>query len=250
MTVYEMTGSGEPLLLLHGALVSRSMWQYQMSAFSEAYQIINLDLPAHGESPDVTGAYTITKLTERIVQLLDSLAIAQTAVCGHSLGGMVAQQLAVSYPERVRKLILAETAFGTQNTVWERLQTSFARPFLKLTPQSMIVNLSAKQYGARNQHVAEYLKQEMGRYDHKTSVRVMGAAFHFSGKKQLKEIQSPTLVLVAEDNKQTHAQGKELAQNIANAKLEIIARASHMLNMDNPEDFNRVVLSFLRPGNE
>ncbi|MBN2556711.1 MAG: alpha/beta fold hydrolase [Anaerolineales bacterium] len=246
MTTYEKIGKGEPLLLLHGALLSRSMWQYQVASFGEIYQIIALDLPAHGETPDITGEYTITLLAENMIQMLDSLGVQQTHVCGHSLGGMVAQQLAASYPNRIRKLVLAETAFGTQNTLWERVQTSFARPFLKMTPQSLIVDLSVKKYSSLNQHVGEYIKQEMSRYDHKTSVRVMSAAFHFSGKAQLKNIQSPTLVLVAEDNKQTHSQGKELAQNIPNAKLKTISHANHMLNMDNPEDFNRVVLAFLQ----
>jgi pimeloyl-ACP methyl ester carboxylesterase len=87
---------------------------------------------------------------------------------------------------------------------------------------------------------------EMSRYDHRTSVRVMSAAFGFAGKEQLQDIQSPTLVLVAEYNKQTHAQGREIAERIPDARFEIIPQSLHMLNMDNPEAFNSSVTAFLR----
>jgi pimeloyl-ACP methyl ester carboxylesterase len=244
----DIVGSGEPLLLLHGALVRSTMWQPQIDAFCASYRLVACDLPAHGESPDVPGEYTIAALSERVSQQLDSLDIERAHVIGHSLGGMVAQQLAVSRPERIQRLVLAETAFGTRNSTWERLQTAFARPFLRLTPQSMLVDLSVRRYGALHAQVADYLTEEMGRYNHQVSVRVMSAAFGFAGKEQLRDIRSPTLVLVAEQNKQTHAQGKKLAELIPDARFEIIPHSLHMLNMDNPVAFNQVVLAFLRDG--
>mgnify|MGYP001819590585 CR=1 FL=1 len=248
MANHDVAGSGEPLLLIHGALVRSTMWRPQIEAFSGAFQVIACDLPAHGETPDLPGAYTISALSEWVGQQLDSLGIGRAHVIGHSLGGMVAQQLAVSQPDRVQRLVLAEAAYGTRNTTWERVQTGFARPFLRLIPQSMLVDLSVRQYGSLHAHVAEFLKEEMGRYDHRTSVRVMSAAFGFAGKDQLRAIRSPTLVLVADKNKQTHAQGREMAARIPDARLQIIPHSLHMLNMDNPEAFNHVVLAFLQDG--
>ncbi len=245
MKSYSIYGSGETLLLLHGALISQAMWQPQIDDFSQEYRVITSDFPAHGREPDVAGKYTIEKLAERVIELLNTLNIEQTHLCGHSLGGMVAQNLVVTYPNRFQKLILVETAFGTKNTFWERMQTSFARPFLRLTPQEMLVDLSVKKYGSRHPHVGEFVRQEMGRYDHKTSLRVMEAAFEFAGKEQLKKIKSPTFVLVGADNRQTHAQGREMANRIPQAKYSIIKDGNHMLNMDNPVVFNREVLSFL-----
>lgn len=110
---YEMSGTGDPFLLLHGALVCKAMWRDQIAAFSKSYQVIAPDLPAHGDSPDVTGEYTITKLSDSIALLLDSLGVQQAHVCGHSLGGMVALEMAASHPARIAKLVLAETAFST-----------------------------------------------------------------------------------------------------------------------------------------
>ena len=245
MTHYNIHGQGESLLLIHGALVSQAMWQPQIVDFAKEFQVVTLDLPAHGNTPDLEGEYSIETLVKFIVKQLDHLSINQTHICGHSLGGMVAQQLAFTHPKRVNKLILAETAFGTQNSFLERIQTRFAKVFLQVTPQSMLVDLSAKQYGSLNSHVGKFVRDEMNHYNHKTSLRVMNAAFGYDGKAQLKQIKSPTLVLVAENNKQTHSQGKKMAEQIPNATFKVIQKANHLLNMDNPEDFNREVIEFL-----
>lgn len=242
----DILGAGEPLLLLHGALVSRAMWRPQWEAFNRHFQVIACDLPAHGAAPDIAGEYTVQGLAASIIQVLDNLGIRQVHVCGHSLGGMVAQQLAVTHPQRVGRLVLAETAFGTRNSFWERLQTAIAQPCLKLTPYKMLVDLSAKQYGALHPRVGEFIRQEMSRYDQRTSLRVMGAALTFAGKQQLKDIATPTLVLVGTKNRQTHTQAREMAARIPSARLEIIPDAHHLLNLDNPNAFNRAVLAFLQ----
>jgi len=85
----------------------------------------------------------------------------------------------------------------------------------------------------------------MGRYDRETAIRVMRAALDFDGKRLLGNIMSPTLVLVGEKNRQTHSQAREMARRILNAHFVIIPAAHHLLNIDNPEAFNRAVLEFL-----
>jgi pimeloyl-ACP methyl ester carboxylesterase len=109
----------------------------------------------------------------------------------------------------------------------------------------MLVTLSARQYGRIHPGVALFIKQEMGRYDRETAIRVMRAALDFDGKRLLGNIMSPTLVLVGEKNRQTHSQAREMARRILNAHFVIIPAAHHLLNIDNPEAFNRAVLEFL-----
>lgn len=128
----------------------------------------------------------LTAVAEFVIEQLDGLNIHQAHFCGHSLGGMVSQQLAWLHPERVHKLVLAETAFGTQNTISERIQTLFAKVFLQVTPQSTLIDLSARQYGSLNSHVANFVREEMNLYDHKTNLRVMSAALGFAGKTKSK----------------------------------------------------------------
>lgn len=244
----QANSKNEPLVFLHGACTSKNMWQQQRDVLGEDHEVICLDLPLHGEHRDVTGAYTIESLANSVVQKLDSLGVTQCHISGHSLGGMVAQQIAVDHPERVKKLVLAESAFGTKNSIWERAQTAFALIFLKLMSARAITNLTAKQYGSLNKNVRDYLAAEMGTFSHDEIMRIMGAAFGFAGRSQLENIKAPTLILVGQNNKQTHAQGRIMAQSIPTATIEIIPDASHMLNMDNPEAFNQALSTFLTLG--
>jgi 3-oxoadipate enol-lactonase len=158
---------------------------------------------------------------------------------------MVAQHLAATQPGRIHKLILAETAFGTRETPLERLLTTLAQPLLHLTPQRALVAMTVKRYGSLNREVAEFLRRELSAFNHRTAVRVMSAAFGFAGRAAAAEIRAPTLVLVAGENRQTHSQGRQLAQLIAGARFGVVPRAHHLLNLDNPECFNRCVRDFL-----
>lgn len=248
MLAFDTCGSGHPLLLLHGALVSRAMWHPQLEAFSRCYRVITCDLPAHGDSGSLLGVgeYTVAEIARQVSALLDELQIGRLHLCGHSLGGMVAQHLAATQPQRVDKLVLTETAFGTRNSFLERILTGTAFPLLRLSPQRILIAASVRRYGSLNHEVAEFVEREMRAYNHHISARVMSAAFGFAGKAALVDIKAPTLVLVASENKQTHVQGRQLARLIPDARLVIVPQAHHLLNLDNPEVFNDVVLNFLQ----
>lgn len=75
MTNYDTYGNGESLLLIHGALVSRAMWQPQIVDFAKEFQVVTLDLPAHGNTPDLKGDYSVEALAEFVVEQLDGLNI-------------------------------------------------------------------------------------------------------------------------------------------------------------------------------
>lgn len=246
MLDHEVHGQGDPLLLIHGALVSKTMWAPQLQALSEHFRVIACDLPAHGRSPDLAGDYTVAHLAASVIELLDFLGVDQAHVCGHSLGGMVAQQITLDHPSRVHKLVLAETSFGTQTTLWERLQTYAAKATLLLTPPKLLASISASQYGALNAPVGDYIGQEMANYDRGTILKVMRAALSYSAKGRLGAIQAPTLIVVAEQNKQTHKQGQQMAQMIPHARLEVLPQSHHLLNMDNPQGFNELLVGFLK----
>ncbi len=111
----------------------------------------------------------------------------------------------------------------------------------------MLVDLSARQYGRIHPGVALFIKQEMGRYDRETAIRVIRAALDFDGKRLLGNIMSPTPVLVTKKNKRTHSQAREMVRLIPNTPFVVIPAARHLLNIDNPKAFNRAVFEFLTP---
>lgn len=166
-------------------------------------------------------------------------------LCGHSLGGIVAQYFAYAYPHKVDKLILADTAYGTKNNLWEKILSAISVVVLKTISKKRLISLSAQNYGKKSLKVKNYVTKEMNNYSKETMYRVMSAALNYSGKEYLKHIKSSTLIVVAEDNKQTHRQGKVMNRLIPHSELVILPNSNHLLNIENPVEFNRNILNFI-----
>ena len=238
-------GSSDVILLVHGALVTQSMWKCQVEFLKKNFKVVTCNLPEHGGSPAVPGDYTVEKSADKLLQLTDFIKIDHLSICGHSLGGMVAQYFSYRYPERVKRLVLAETAFGTKNNLYEKLMTQLSQLFLRLMPQSQIVGLSARSYGNLSEATRTYLSNEMSQYSKKQILRVMSAVLNYQGRAYLSKIKVPTLIMVGENNKTTHQQARQMGKEIPRAKLVFIPHANHLLNLDNPDDFNQYLKAFV-----
>jgi 3-oxoadipate enol-lactonase len=246
MLHHELGGKGETILFLHGALVSSTMWKFQVDYFKKRYQVMLIDLPEHGKSRDIKlPEYTIQHISRTVLELIETLDITHYHLCGHSLGGMVAQDMVFTQPDSIQKLILAETSYGTGNTLWERIQTAFAKPMFTMMNQKQLVNMSKKAYGALSDETKTYIENEMSMYDITQSRRVMSAVFKYTSKNNLHKIQNKTLILVGAHNRQTHNQAEIMNELIKNSQYVKIENAHHLLNMDNPSDFNNEVEKFL-----
>ncbi len=247
MMKYKIYGENNSsiLLLVHGALVTQSMWKHQIKFLENDFKVITCNLPEHGNSPAMPGTYTVEKSADELLNLFDSLKIASAYICGHSLGGMVAQFFSYQHPRRVKRLILAETAFGTRNSFYEKLTTGFSQLLLRFMTKRQIITLSAKRYGSLEEETRAYLTDEMSQYTKRQILRVMSAALNYRGQAYLRQIKMPTLIMVGEDNKTTHRQAWQMSEAIPNAKLTVILRANHLLNIDNPGEFNRCLKAFI-----
>ena len=225
--------------------MTQSMWKYQVKFLENDFKVITCNLPEHGSSPTVSGTYTVEKLAHALLNLANFLKIGSAAICGHSLGGMVAQFFSYRHPQRVNCLILAETAFGTKNSFYEKLMTGFSQLLLRLMTKRQIITLSARSYGSLEEETRAYLTGEMSQYSKKQILRVMSAAVNYRGEAYLSQINVPTLIMVGEDNKTTHRQARQMNEKIPNSRLVFVPRANHLLNLDNPNDFNRRLKTFI-----
>jgi 3-oxoadipate enol-lactonase len=247
---YEVYGPPDnfpTLLFLHGALMTHSTWVRQVQAFSARHHVLTCDLRGHGESSAPQHIFSVPTCVEDVLTLLDALQIQQVVCCGHSLGGMVAQELALRYPDRVLALILAETSYGTSSTPVEKFLTTITRWMLRTLSVQQIIDLSIKQYGQFNPETRAYLQQTLRTYKDRKSLylAIMLAALQYSSQARLQQITCPTLVLVGEENKQTHRQAHNMVRLLPNAMQQTVSRAGHMLHMDNPTQFNDFVHAFL-----
>lgn len=245
---YQEIGSGErTLVLLHGAMISHADWAPQLAAFGAHYRLVAPDIRGHGASGRDGQPYAFAQFADDVAGLMDALGVTEAALIGHSMGGMVAQEMALAYPDRLWALVLAETSYGVRSRWYEALLTDLTIPLIKYYPMEKQAELYARVLGKHNLGVREVLQHEIGALaDDPVNVKaIWDAVGKFDSKDRLGEIRAPTLVLVGERFRQTHGQGWRMASLIPDARFGVVTGAGHMLNWDNTEQFNAEVLRFL-----
>src|SRR5690606_15659298 len=114
---YEIHGSGKPLILIAGLGYSHWQWHKMIPLLAEHFQVITFDNRGVGQSEKPAGPYTAQMLAQDTIGLLDELNLEKAVIAGHSMGGFIAQSIALDFPQRVEKLILCSTNFGGPNHV-------------------------------------------------------------------------------------------------------------------------------------
>lgn len=106
---YQIRGEGEPLILIHGGSGSSMHWLYQVPELSKHYRVIVYDVRGHGKTDKPKQEYSIELFSEDLSELMNKLEIDKAHIIGHSLGGMIAQQFALNFPNRILSLVLTST---------------------------------------------------------------------------------------------------------------------------------------------
>lgn len=246
-------GEGEVILLLHGLGSTKADWDFQIDAFSENYRVIAPDLRGHGNSskPESRKEYGVSLCAEDNVLLLQELGISSCAVIGFSMGGAVAFEMAVTHPELISKLLIVNTApdfngLGEmgEEMVRERtktLQTAGMEPLAKQISAGMFPEEDQKEL--RNAFFERARKNPVEPY-YNSFITLMNWGI---GEK-INDIEVPALV-IASDNDYTPVSLKEsYARKMKNARVEVVHNSRHGVTMDQPEQFNRVILNFLKNG--
>ena len=237
---YLTAGAGAPAVcFVHGTGGSSQAWMHQLGGLADLGQIIALDLPGHGGSGG-----SIPKAIEDaaavIAEFLDSLGIARAMIGGHSMGGAIAQQFALSYPERTDGVILIGT--GARLRVLPRLLDLLAADYPRGVDLLMSLAVGA-------QAPAE-LKTELHRAtaDNAPGV-VLGdlqACDRFDVMKRISAISAPTLVICGDEDQLTPPKyARFLGERIAGATVAVIAGAGHYVQMEKPRETTAAVRQFL-----
>jgi len=251
---YEVHGAGEPLLLIMGLGANAANWHAQIPILSREFQLIAFDNRGAGRSEKPADAYSIHQMADDTAALMDQLGIQSAHVFGMSMGGMVAQELVLHYPARVRSLILGGTMAGGPTSIRPEPSTIQAFVTLATMPplQAIETGLSllySDAYIAANKTEMVERAIEFAHLmapPHALQKQVM-AVLGFSAHSRLHQVQVPTLLLHGTADKIVpFANSAILLDRIPGARLVEYHGVGHGLLVECAADINREVLAFLR----
>jgi cystathionine beta-lyase/cystathionine gamma-synthase/pimeloyl-ACP methyl ester carboxylesterase len=249
---YEDSGSGPPVVLVHGHPFDRSMWYPQVAYLaSHGYRTIAADLRGYGESTVVPGKCRLEDFARDIAGLLDHLDVPAAVLCGLSMGGQIVLEFCRLFARRVLAVVLADTSAPADTEAGAELRRATAE---RLLAEGMVgyaaevlPKMISRQTLTRRPDVAAHVSGMM------RGTSPAGAAAALRGRAErpdyvglLTELAIPALVLVGSDDEFTPlADARLLADRIPGAALTVIPDAGHLPNLEQPAAFNRALGRFL-----
>lgn len=237
---YTLTGGGPPTLcLVHGSGGSGLVWIRQLEGLADVARVVALDLPGHGESGG-DGCRTVGDYVGWVRRFVLSLGPGAVVLGGHSLGGAIAQALALAHPDLVRGLVLVGTGARLRvlPRIFELLASDYAQGCAFVTGLAFSPATSpALQDGARAAMLATRPEVTIGDFR---------ACDAFDVMDRLGEIAAPTLVICGQEDRLTPPKyARHLAETIAGGRLVLVERAGHFPHLEQPEAVNQAIRRFL-----
>jgi aminoacrylate hydrolase len=248
---YERQGAGFPVMFVTGLGGFAAFWQDQTVAFAKKFDIVTHDHRGIGQSDQSPIIYTVDRMAQDVVGLMNALRIDRAHIVGHSTGGAIAQTLAIEHPSRVASIVLSASwtkpdayfrrLWNLRKEVLQRLGPSayVQSATLFLHPSWWIAQHNERLRHAEAQSLASFASIE-------TVASRIDAILAFDCTERLSRIRTPTLVVGAEDDIVTPSYfSEELARLIPAAEIKIFPRGGHALPQVRAREFNNAVLPFL-----
>ena len=247
MLHYRRYGKGTPLIMQHGFLGGSGYWVPQFPAFGKCFDIVAPDLPGFAGSAGEPPQDSIEGMADSIVTLIDSLRIERFHLVGHSMGGMVAQQIALDHPDRINKLVLYGTAslgdlpkrFETLAATRQRVRREGIEACLqRIVPTWFVEGMDAPFY--------DLCYRAGSGVTAAAADNALGALATWNVSAQLKDIKVPTLVICGDrDRSISLDQAVALSDGISTSRLCIVPGCAHNVHLERPEFFAQAVRDFL-----
>jgi 2-hydroxy-6-oxonona-2,4-dienedioate hydrolase len=241
------TGQGFPLVLVHGYLGSSEMWCLQRDYLSKFFRVISPALPGFGESHEAESLDSINDMAKFVINIIDEKKIDNFNLLGHSMGGMIVQEIAKLAGDRINKLICFATGsigeipgrFELIDETRRRLKEEGADISFSRVPQKWFV----KGEKDKNYYLCENAVKNVSL---ETADNALFAMKNWSGIDYLKNIKNQTLIVWGDrDTSYNFDQVDTLNKGITNSRLEIFKGCSHNVHLEEPDKFNDLIKSFI-----
>lgn len=246
---YRLEGPEDaPVLVLSNSLgTALKMWEDQAEALRERFRLLRYDTRGHGGSPTPPGPYAIEDLGRDVISLLDRIGVERASFCGLSIGGMTGMWLASEAPEKVERLVLCCTsALLGPKSVWdERIQTAREQGMAALV-DGVIERWFTPAFRAENPEIVQNMSRTLRETNPEGYAGCCAAIRDMDLRDRLRSIKSPTLVISGADDPATPPDhGRFIAEAVPDARFEVVPRASHIANVEQPEKVTRLILNHL-----
>jgi pimeloyl-ACP methyl ester carboxylesterase len=250
---YEIHGEGEPLLCVHGLGCDTLAWVPQVQAFASEYRTVLFDNRDVGQSSMAEPGYEIADMARDALALADELGLESFHLLGVSMGGAIAQEIALEAPERIRSLTLTVT-FSTGGPYSRKLAEVWSARVMQISREQhmdelMLLNHSEEFY--ENPDMVAFVRTAMLQNPHPQPPEAFGrqlaACSRHDTRDRLGTLTMPTHVIGGERDILVPVwKSKEIAAAIPGAKLDVLPAAPHGLSLERAEEFNASVLGFIR----
>jgi 3-oxoadipate enol-lactonase len=249
---YQDEGRGPPVVLIHGVGADASSWDSIAAALSDSFQVIRLDLRGHGRSGRIVGDCMLDDFVRDVIDVLNSYGLANAHVVGFSLGGMIAQALALQHPDRVDRLVLLSAVAGRteqeRERVRQRLEILRTQGIAAITGAAQDRWFTPAFIERHPDVVATRMRQLQE--NHAPSYAAAYTVFSLSDLgDRLHAIHHPTLVATGEHDQGSNTRmARFMHEQIAGSELHILPGLRHSILVEAPERVTSLVREFLVAG--
>ena len=250
--VYDVAGSGQTLIFLHGIGGNRRNWTRQLDDLGDVCRAVAWDARGYGDSEDYVGPLVFSDFAADLLRLLDHLQIERAHLCGLSMGGRIVLDFYARYPQRVTSLILADTFPGFDASFTEEGRERFVRdrrqPLLDGKQPADIAPAIARSLvsSGASEAVVQELIDSIAMLHKESYIKTIEAMTLYQPVADLGAITVPVQIIVgAEDTLTPPAVSRKMAAAIPQARLMVLEKIGHLSNIEAPLAFNACVREFL-----
>jgi len=252
---YDVDGSGEPVVLIGGFTMVKESWELQVVELAKRFRVVTFDNRGVGDTTVPAEPFTVGDMAADTAGFMDTLGIASAHIIGVSMGGLIAQVLALDYADRVEKVVLGCTSHGGRHAVQPRgeVMEVLAKasdptlPVEESVRMRLPVVFSERFIREEPERLEEFVRSSVKYWPTpEGAAGQFGALSVFNVKRRLGEIRCPVLVITgSEDRMMPPENSRLLAEGIEGAEHYVVNGAGHSFFLEEPDEVNGVLIDFL-----